>query len=358
MGAGHEGAARELARRIEAAGHDARVVDFLDAFPPGLGAAWKAAYLLQLRRFPESYERSYQLFYHRPELWKPFVWFERRLAGGRTFRWIDEWDPDVVVSTYSFATLVLGELRAEGRMRGRTANFLTDFAVHPRAVHPSIDLHLAVHAAAAAKARTYVDAPVIVAGPAVHPSFTGGPVRRAAARARFGYRDEEKVILVSAGSWGIATDLVETVRTIAAHHRFRPVVLCGTDTRLKASLEQFQVGDAIGWTNEVSDHLAAADVVVENAGGLTSLEAFASGVPIVSYRPIPGHGRDNVSVMVDAGVTRWPRTEGELLRALDELGTPGQAREGALAAVASMFDDDPARHILDLAEGVEPSERR
>src|SRR5207248_5580970 len=129
MGAGHEGAARELSRRLEARGADAVVVDFLDAFPKPLARLWHDFYLFQLRTMPESYERSYQLFYRHPHLWGPFVRFERALAGARTLTWVDSIRPDVIVSTYSFATLVVGRLREEGRITVPTVNFLTDFAV-------------------------------------------------------------------------------------------------------------------------------------------------------------------------------------------------------------------------------------
>ena len=62
-------------------------------------------------------------------------------------------------------------------------------------------------------------------------------------------------------------------------------------------------------------YLAAADVLVENAGGLTAMEAFAAEVPVVSYRPIPGHGRDNVRAMVQAGVTAGIADAGRLYAA-------------------------------------------
>jgi UDP-N-acetylglucosamine:LPS N-acetylglucosamine transferase len=96
--------------------------------------------------------------------------------------------------------------------------------------------------------------------------------------------------------------------------------------------------------------MAAADVVVENAGGLTSLEAFGAGVPIVTYRPIPGHGRDNVKAMLAAGVTTAPADDAGLLDALDALAAPGPRRDAQVAAARALFCDDPVDHILALAD--------
>ena len=348
MGAGHERASRELARRLEERGHRAVVVDFLDAFPLFLSRLWRGFYLLQLRRFPESYESSYQLFYAHPGLWAPFVRFERLLAGRRVMRWVSQYRPDAIVSTYSFATLVVGRLREEGAITVPTVNFLTDFGVHPRTVHPAIDLNLAVHPIAAEQARRYVEAPVIATGPAVSPAFGVDAPARAVARKELGLADDDRMVLVASGSWGIGHDLESTVAALVGRPGLTVVTVCGSDEGLQRRLVERRLGIALGWTDRMPSLMAAADVVVENAGGLTSLEAFASGVPIITYRPIPGHGRDNTKAMVAAGVTTNASTEDELVAAVERLAWPGPDRQRQLDAAKAMFVEDPADRILEL----------
>jgi len=354
MGAGHEGAARELARRVEARGGEAVIVDFLDAFPAPLARAWRSFYLFQLRAMPESYEKTYQLFYRHPRLWKPFMRFERSLAGARTLRWVERYRPDIVVSTYSFATLVVGRLREEGRISAATVNFLTDFAVHPRAVHPAVDLNLAIHPVAAENARRQVNGRVVAAGPAVDPAFRASPAARAATRAWLGVPDEQPLVLIVAGSWGIG-DIPATVAPLVADGRFAVVTVCGQDDGLRRRLSEQGGGVVLGWTDRMPELMAAADVLVENAGGLTSLEAFATGVPVVSYRPIPGHGRDNIGSMARAGVTTVPADDAGLVAAVDRLARPTPERAAQLAAAAAMFAGDPVDEILALASAPGPA---
>ena len=352
MGAGHQGAAVELARRLRLRGWDPVVVDFLDAFPRALAEVWERFYRFQLRYAPDSYESSYQLFYRHPALWGPFVRFERALAGRRVLRWLADHDPDVIVSTYSFATLVLGKLREEGAVQVPVANFLTDFGVHPRAVHPAVDLNLALHPGPARVATGLSARPSAAAGPAVAPAFTdlgGRAERRAEGRAWLGVQDDELLVLVAAGSWGVGDHMVETVATIVDSGRFRVATVCGSDRRLRRRLEERDLDIVLGWTDRMPVLMAAADVVVENAGGLTSLEAFAAGVPVVTYRPIPGHGRDNVKGMLAAGVTTAPTDAAELLHALDALAVPGATRDAQVAAAQALFGDDPVDHIEALA---------
>ena len=71
---------------------------------------------------------------------------------------------------------------------------------------------------------------------------------------------------------------------------------------------------ALGWRDDVPDLMAAADVLVHNAGGLSCTEALVAGLPVVTYRPIPGHGRANAAVLARPGSQRgraalssWPR---------------------------------------------------
>jgi len=53
--------------------------------------------------------------------------------------------------------------------------------------------------------------------------------------------------------------------------------------------------------------LRSCDVVVQNAGGLTSLQSLTAGVPVVSYRCVSGHGITNAESLERAGYAPWVR---------------------------------------------------
>lgn len=353
MGAGHDGAAREMRARLEALGHEATVRDLLQAAPLRIGHALRASYMFQLRHAPATYEATYRLWFHAPWLC-PWVTRLVTFLTHRTLqRWVAESGADVVVSTYPLATLALGTMRADGRLSVPVVNFVTDFAVHPLWVHPGTDLTLTVDESAARVARQRTGGSAVACGPAVSAGFDPGNLPdRVEARRRVGLRDGDAGVLVVAGSWGVGG--VAATMSAVSSAGFVPVVVCGRDEGLRRDAEGVArtiSGESvvIGWTSEMPGLMSACDALVENAGGLTSFEAMRAGLPVVSFDPIPGHGRENAAAMSDAGVSSWPRDEAELACSLRSVVAGGPARDAQVALAAGLFRHEPAAIIAGLA---------
>ncbi|GGJ62927.1 MGDG synthase family glycosyltransferase [Streptomyces brasiliensis] len=329
VGAGHDGAAAGLADRLTAHGFLVDRHDFLDLLPARAGRLLCDTYHHLLAWAPAGYQRLYAATEHasRPgAVWRALF----RSAEQPTLRALQP-DTCAVISTYPGAGQVLGALRRRGLLTVPAFTYLTDFSVHALWVAPGIDAHLAVHAIPAAQAHAQGAAAVTVAGPVTDPRFTpatGG--ERSAARARFGLPEHSPLALLVAGSWGVGP-----VRRAAAEIRETgvavPVVVCGRNHALAEQLRQDGIEHAFGWVEDMPGLMHACDVLVQNAGGLTSLEAFATGLPVASYRCIPGHGRANAQALQEAGLATWIRTPEELGPVLTELlhGPRGIAQRAA-----------------------------
>ncbi len=248
MGAGHDGAARELRRRLERDGHEARVVDFLTAFPLGTGRLVRSSYELELRFAPAAYELTYRLWYLLPAMAAPLMWVLSLLTDRRVGRWVTETRADAVVSTYPLASLALGRARRRGKLKVPAATFITDFSVHPLWAARGIDLHLTVHPRSAASASAQTGAPAVAPGPLVPDTFTAALPGRAEARAKLGIAADEQVALLVAGSWGIGA-VRRTFDDIVTTGRWMPLAVCGRNDRLREHLETREKGIVFGWTD-------------------------------------------------------------------------------------------------------------
>lgn len=203
VGAGHDGAARELARRLREAGHQVDCHDFLRIMPGPCGTLLNEAYQLMLSELPGSY----QLLYTALERSRTLAFAVQAAVGitRRRLRTLVPAGTRAVVSTYPLASQVLGQMRLRGELTCPTATFLTDFSVHRLWVAEGVDAHLALHAVPAAQATRLGARGVKVSGPLVAPRFAppaaGG---QGSARERFGLPAQGRLALLVAGSWGWA----------------------------------------------------------------------------------------------------------------------------------------------------------
>jgi processive 1,2-diacylglycerol beta-glucosyltransferase len=351
MGGGHDGAGRELLRRLRDRGHHAQMVDFLDAFPLRAGWLVRFGYWLELRYAPWSYDATYRLWYRVPFFVQPLALLINLMTRRKMLRWVRQTDADVIVSTYPMASLVLGAARQKGRLSIPVATFITDFAVHPLWTHPGVDLHLCVHPQSAEAAAGRSGRAATAPGPMVPERFHADLPDRINARRSLGFDNEERLVLVVAGAWGIG-DVAKTFDTLLDSGRYTPVVVCGNNEQLRKKLQTRKAGHVLGWTDDMPTLMAASDALVQNAGGLTCMEAFAAGLPVVSFEPIAGHGIDNAEQMAEAGVAAYVADGDQLFPALDR--ATSLVGRAMTAKGRAMFAGDPAGEVLTLAAAAAP----
>lgn len=307
-GAGHDRAAAALAAMFRAAGDHVDVLDAVALAPAGAGRLARRVYYTQLRCLPGTWGATLRhlepgMTAHTAAtsalrmLTRPLV---RAVEGA-----------DLVVTTHPFASQALGHARARGLLRTPVVTYLTDASVHPLWVHPAVDLHAALHEVAAAQARRWGGRTVVV-----RPALTTTPPAPAGPRLLpvTGHR----YALLTGGSLGFGS-LEASVSDVLACPRWTPVVLCGTNRTLRRRLGRRPEVIALGWRDDVPALMRDADCVLDNAGGFSSLEALASGTPVVSYRPLAGHGQANAEAMERAGLAPYVREAGDLLRVLDAM---------------------------------------
>ncbi|MFC4496909.1 galactosyldiacylglycerol synthase [Streptomyces ovatisporus] len=372
MGAGHDAVAGELAARLRARGHLVRTEDVLALLPSGVGAALRAAYRGTVRRVPALYGAVYRGFLDpEPErgtrgesVARPGSAPLALLAERPLMEAVGKWQPDGVVSTFHLSAQVTGRLRKRGVLRVPSVVSVIDFGVHRGWLHPGNDAHLCVTGAAARTAGAVTGRHAEATGPVVPAAFLrvgdgGAPGETGPAGEGQAWRGElgllapgRRVVLVSAGAWGVGSELLSTVRQLADGADVLPVLpvlLCGRDERLRRRAARLPGVLALGWVADMAELMSAADALIDNAAGQTAAQALAAGLPVIGHRPLPGHGAQGVRAMADAGVSELVGDRGDLTAALRRVLEPGPVREERIARGRSLFRTDAAQRITELA---------
>ncbi len=360
VGAGHDGAARQLRTRLVDLGYQVSVFDFLDLLPGSIGPLLRSTYHLQLRAAPQTWQWVLGATAHKSSL-SAVAAKLARLAEPGVLSTVDA-ATTAVVSTYPLASQVLGQLREAGRIQSPVITYLTDMSVHPLWVADGVDAHLALDAVPADQATRLGAAGVTVSRPTVSPRFRprANGEEQQAARRRFGLPPTGRLALVTTGSWGVGA-VEKSAYDIETTGLAVPVIACGSNHALRTRLEASGVGIAMGWVDDMATLMHACDVVVQNAGGLTCLEALASGLPVISYRCLPGHGRTNAAALVQAGWCPWPRSTQQLAEELGlTLAQPPPTRlsrsasQDAAVLIDRMIHASAGRSATDAALAVQP----
>ncbi|MDT5037946.1 MAG: hypothetical protein QOE03_3131 [Micromonosporaceae bacterium] len=343
IGAGHDGAAAELSRSLRALGFTVDRHDFVDLLPRRAGVLLRGSYRRQLTAVPRTWGWLVALagmdrFADRAAALTSIADDATRAAIGTAAA--------AVVSTYPLASQVLGRLRRHGRLAAPAVTYLTDMSVHPLWVADGVDVHLALHADVARRAKELGAPDVRVIAPAVGPAFTDPSPT--ADRSRWGLPPTGPLALIVAGAWGVGS-VERASRDVATTGLLTPVVACGRNDALRRRLNRSGRTIALGWVDDMAALMRCCRVVVQNAGGLSSLEALTAGVPVVTYRCLPGHGRDNADALERAGWVPWIRTPGALTLGLAQAMTAPWTFDPAPALPEAVLADLAGAHLADLA---------
>jgi processive 1,2-diacylglycerol beta-glucosyltransferase len=342
VGEGHDLPARTLAAqlRAEAPGVEVVTEDGLQAMGAAFVLVNERAPGVVFHRFHWVWDAGFWVFVGFP----PSRWLTKRLVrrlGSRgVARLIARVQPDVVVSVYPMTTEVLGWLRLRHRLDIPVVAAITDLAAMHYWAAPGVDLHLITHPESIDEVRKVAGRAAEVE--AVHgltrPEFAS-PVDPAEARRALGLPEQGKVVLVSGGGWGVG-DLRSAIDTALTFDEVALVAcLCGRNERLLSEL-----GDAyrdeprvrvVGFTEQMSEWLAAGDALVHSTAGLTVLEAHVRGCPTISYGWGRGHIRANNEAFRRYGIAEVAHTRPELAEALSSALTGRRTPGLTLAALPS-----------------------
>jgi processive 1,2-diacylglycerol beta-glucosyltransferase len=300
-----------------------------------------------------------------------------RLNTGPFIKFLNKYQPDVAICTHFLPSEIISWLKGEGRVNVLNALVVTDLDVHAMWLCRNCE-HYFVALEETKVHLTALGVPenrVTVSGIPIDPVFTEAKDPRAMRR-KHSLDEDLFTILVSAGGFGVGPVEHIIQALMGLSHPSQVVVVCGRNEDLrarlsdvirrlaKASAVEFKL---LGFTTEMDELMAAADLFVGKPGGLTTSEALARGLPMIVINPIPGQEERNSDHLLEEGIAlrcnNLPALAYKIERLIKEPGKLMLMRGNALAlgrpqAAFTVIDRIDAGLDQALPEAVEPFKRQ
>jgi processive 1,2-diacylglycerol beta-glucosyltransferase len=230
------------------------------------------------------------------------TWNLRRLLGLLAE---DRWD--CIVHTHFLPAEIVAWLRRRGDLDTPHMTVTTDFETHCIWInHPCERYCTATPEGAAYLQHWGVPAPeTSVTGIPIHPAFAEAKNRTECLQ-RQGLAGDIPIVLQLAGGFGVGpvTEVVESILKVKIPLQL--VVVTGRNEKLadqlrRADLPASHRVKVLGFTDQIDELMAAADVVVSKPGGLTTSEVLARGAVMAIMNPIAGQEERNSDYLLEHG---------------------------------------------------------
>jgi len=354
-GSGHNAAAQSLAGAFEAAGASVTVVDhFRDLVHPAFDRVSRGLYAAILRRAPVIWGFAYGIG-DRLSSDSRWAFGMPRLGVQRLGALLDAEAPDAVVSVHATPAVAMSTLAQEGRRIPPHTTVVTDFVAHSQWIAPRVDRYCV--AAEEVKhefvARGIAPDRVIVTGVPLRAGFER-PMDQRAARHALGLSPDLPLVLAMAGAQGSFGRLLDVSRALMELRApVQGLVVTGHDGGLAGRISRFTGGGirVLGFVDDIRPLMAAADLLVSKAGGMTLAEAMAAELPLLTYGSLPGQERRNERFASRAGIALVARRQRELGRALERALSEPKLLDRLREQMRRVRRPDASRHIASLVLG-------
>jgi len=319
FGNGHVRAAEALIEGLQLKEPHAEIIhlDFGDFLNKRLNTVAKRLYMEMIKHTPKLWEK----FYYKTAKLQPKSMMQRfmnQLGRSDFLKYIQGFEPDLIVCTYPTVSSILAQLRLERILRVPVITIITDYAVHSLWVHPGVDRYLvACEEVKKSLVAWGIDSQRIrVTGIPISPKFER-EMDRGRIISKLGLSSDLPTFLVMAGVY--EREIVKRICKQLGDSQvpIQGMIVCGKNEKLYHSLEDLNVQTRnlilrFGYVQNVEELMEVSDLIITKAGGLTVTEALTKHLPLLIFKPIPGQEVENAQYVQRLGAGHVAGTEEEL----------------------------------------------
>jgi processive 1,2-diacylglycerol beta-glucosyltransferase len=232
---------------------------------------------------------------------------------------------DVIVSTHFLPAEIIASMRRDGIVSVPHITVTTDFETHRLWVNEPCERYTTATDEGAAYLNHW-GVPkdnITVTGIPIHPVFSREKTRKHCLAAQDLVGDRP-ILLQVAGGFGVGPIEKLYRGVLSVEIPMEIVVVAGRNASAKAQMETVPVpprhrAKILGYTEEIDELMAVADIVLSKPGGLTTSEVLARGSAMAIVNPTPGQESRNSDFLLENGAAVKINNEGVLRLKLTQL---------------------------------------
>lgn len=306
-GYGHHATAKAITQSLESNGIEVHNIDFFKYVSKALYDAIDKGYLLSTKYTPKPYGQIYSaLERNRNTQRSIFKAAVTELTAKKFLAYLDELQPDVLVSTHIFSAMVMDELKSAGKLNKPCLGVVTDYTIHPFWEDvPALDYIVTASPLLTQKARKrgIPEEKLLPFGIPVQAKFQKS-ISKAEARVQLGLDPDRFTILYMSGSMGYG-HMVKSVRRLdEMEEDYQMLAVCGRNERTYNKLSGMHLRKPVklyGFVDEIDLMMDAADCIITKPGGLSTTECLLKRLPMILTDPIPGQEDRNSEFFTNTG---------------------------------------------------------
>lgn len=331
-GGGHLSAAKSIKEEIEQNYTDVEVkmIDCIEYINKYINKVTTDAYKELAKKAPHLWKRVYNDSQKGPLA--TISTTSNRIMSHKLNVLLQEFKPDLIISTHPFGTQMCGILKQRGKINCKIATVLTDFHIHAQwlVFNEYVDYFFVSNEQMKIDMKEF-DIPkekVFVTGIPVSKRFLDTFDKEKICE-QFGLSPEKETVLFFAGGefgLGRNTTFMTLKALVRLFKNMQVVAISGKNPKMKKKfIDLVEVNEAedrikiLEYTDKVPELMSISSMVVTKAGGLTITESLVSHLPIIIINPIPGQEEENAEFLVNEEVAIWIKKNDNIARALKNL---------------------------------------
>lgn len=225
---------------------------------------------------------------------------------------IEEFQPDMIISTYSLCSMLTSCYKAESKSAVPLITYITDITSHNVWINDYTDYYFVADKTTRLEliGQGVSARKIVVSGIPVKKEFKKLTAQGCASLETAGKNSgtqtagaQKRELLVMGGGLGLLPESRDFYVRLNGEPGLHTTVITGKNRRLYRKLAgRYENITVLGYTDEVYRHMSKAHLLLSKPGGITLFEAVYAGLPLASFTPLLKQEMANGAFIRDKGL--------------------------------------------------------